>query len=473
MAKSTYSEEAKVELLEKLLSIADDGVITSKALSDFVKTNSLAFPYFLTLDKGRSMGWGKYYVGALPKPAIKATDKVDAAVKEALAVDATMVPLKDPTYQPFGFYNDLREIISSKIFYPVYITGLSGNGKTLMVNQICADLGRELIRVNITKDTDDFELIGSHELINGSTIYREGPVITAMKRGAILLLDETDYGSERLLCLQPILEGKPFLNKKTGEVVVPQPGFNVMATANTKGKGSNDGRFVGANVLNEAFLERFAITIEQEYPNLATETKIMEKNFKVLGLDLTENANFIKCLVRWAELVRKSYNESSVDEIISTRRLTHIARAFSVFKNKKKAITLCLNRFDDETKIAILDLYTKIDAEVDKEEKAAKAAAERKAKGETVASEPTQSTITSSLEFVPIAATLSKRYGSKVDIASSKDPATGKDVITVGSHGRQNKEFLNALGALGSSEFVDKLARMVEVNKVAAATAKP
>jgi hypothetical protein len=254
----------------------------------------------------------------------------------------------------------MRDIIKSQIFYPIYITGLSGNGKTMMIEQVCAALKRELIRVNITKRTDETDLIGSYELIDGNTVRREGPVITAMRRGAVLLLDECDLGTEDILCLQPILEGKPYFDKKTGEVVHPAAGFNVIATANTKGKGSDDGRFVGTNLLNEAFLERFAVTVEQEYPPVNTERKILEKNFAELGLN--DNV-FIERLITWADAVRKSYSDGAIDEVISTRRLVHITKAFSIFGNRLKAIEMCLNRFDTDTKTALLDFYTKIDAE--------------------------------------------------------------------------------------------------------------
>jgi hypothetical protein len=275
-------------------------------------------------------------------------------------VTESFVPQKNGTYVPFGFYNDLKNIISSRIFYPIYITGLSGNGKTMMIEQVCAALKRELVRVNITKRTDESDLIGSYELIDGSTVRREGPVLTAMRRGAVLLLDECDLGTEDILCLQPILEGKPYFDKKTGEVVHPAAGFTVLATANTKGKGSDDGRFIGTNILNEAFLERFAVTVEQDYPPAATERKILEKNFAELGIN---DDVFIERLITWAEVIRKSFNDGAVDEVISTRRLVHISKAFSIFKNRLKAIEMCLNRFDTDTKTAFLDLYTKVDAD--------------------------------------------------------------------------------------------------------------
>lgn len=269
------------------------------------------------------------------------------------------IPVVSNSYVPFGFYEDLKKIIQSKKFHPVYITGLSGNGKTMMVEQICANLNREMIRVNITKRTDESDLIGTYELIDGNTLRKEGPVITAMKRGCVLLLDETDLGTEDLLCLQPILEGKPYFDKKTGEVVHPEKGFNIIATANTKGRGNDDGKFIGANVLNEAFLERFAITVEQEYPAFETEKEIVLKHMQEEGI---QEETFAVNLVKWANVIRKSYFEGAVDEVISTRRLVHIVNTYSMFSEKMKSIQLCLNRFDDDTKIAFLDLYTKIDS---------------------------------------------------------------------------------------------------------------
>lgn len=273
------------------------------------------------------------------------------------------IPAIDPLYVPFGFFNDMKDIIAKDIFYTVYVTGLSGNGKTKMIEQACAQAKREYIRANITKETDEFDLIGSYNLVDGNTVWRDGPVLVAMKRGAILLLDETDLGSERLLCLQPILEGTGYFNKKKGEFVQPMTGFNVLATANTKGKGSDDGKFIGANVLNEAFLERFAITVEQDYPSEKTERLILTKLFASLETTKEmETELFTANLTKWAELLRQSYKQGATDEVITTRRLCHIAKAYSIFKNKKKALELCLNRFDDEIKTSFMDFYSKIDA---------------------------------------------------------------------------------------------------------------
>jgi MoxR-like ATPase len=271
------------------------------------------------------------------------------------------VPTKDSNYVAFGFHKDLKKILESRIFYPVFITGLSGNGKTTMVEQVCAELKREVLRVNISIETDEDDLIGGNTLIDGNVVYREGPVLMAMKRGAILLIDECDRGSNKLMCLQAIMEGKPYMNKKTGEVVHPAEGFNIVATANTKGKGTEDGRFIAAQMIDEAFLERFAITVEQEYPDVKIEKKILTLKMKELNC-LDED--FVVKLTSWAEIIRKTFEEGGVDELISTRRLLHIVKAFAMFNDRVKAIQLCTNRFDAETKSAFLDLYTKVDAPV-------------------------------------------------------------------------------------------------------------
>jgi MoxR-like ATPase len=272
-----------------------------------------------------------------------------------------LVPLKDATYVPYGFFKDLKKVLTSSMFYPIFISGLSGNGKTTMVEQVCANLKREAVRVNISIETDEDDLIGGNTLVDGNVVYREGPVLTAMKRGAVLILDEVDRGSNKLMCLQAILEGKPYFNKKTGETVTPAPGFNIVATANTKGRGSDDGKFISANILDEAFLERFAITVEQEYPTLSTEKKIvLNKMNKANCVD----EEFALHLVTWSDVIRKTYYEGAIDELISTRRLEHIVNAFAMFTDKTKAIELCVNRFDEDTKAAFIDLYAKVDPSV-------------------------------------------------------------------------------------------------------------
>jgi len=271
-----------------------------------------------------------------------------------------LIPVKDDTFVKFGNFNDIKLIIQSNLFYPTFITGLSGNGKTLSVEQACSQLKRELIRVNVTIETDEDDLIGGFRLINGETVWHNGPVIEALERGAILLLDEIDLASNKILCLQSVLEGKGVFLKKIGRFVKPTAGFNVFATANTKGKGSEDGRFIGTNVLNEAFLERFPVTFEQSYPSSTVEQKILEGVALDLGI---EERDFCKRLVDWADIIRKTFYDGGIEEIISTRRLVHIIRAYSIFQNKAKAIQVCVSRFDDETKQSFLELYDKVDAD--------------------------------------------------------------------------------------------------------------
>jgi len=271
------------------------------------------------------------------------------------AVEENLIPAKDDTFVQFGNFGDLKKIIKSRLFYPTFITGLSGNGKTFSIEQACAQLGLELIRVNITIETDEDDLIGGFRLVDGSTAWHNGPVVDALERGAILLLDEIDLASNKILCLQSILEGKGVFLKKIGKFVKPAEGFQILATANTKGKGSDDGRFIGTNVLNEAFLERFPVTFEQEYPTVVTETKILNK--------LCADENFCKRLADWADIIRKTFYDGGIEEIISTRRLVHIVKAYNIFDNKAKAIEVCVNRFDDETKQAFMELYDKVDAD--------------------------------------------------------------------------------------------------------------
>ena len=277
------------------------------------------------------------------------------------AIVENLIPDKDPNFVPFGNFSDVKRIIQSGIFYPTFITGLSGNGKTLGIEQACALLKKELIRVNITIETDEDDLIGGFRLVNGETVWHNGPVIEALERGAILLLDEVDLASNKILCLQSVLEGKGLFLKKTGRYVERRSGFNIFATANTKGKGSEDGRFIGTNVLNEAFLERFALTFEQDYPTVATETKILEKAASSLAV---LDKEFCSHLANWADIIRRTFNDGGVDEVISTRRLVHIIRAFAIWQDRMKAIKVCTNRFDDETKQSFLELYDKIDADV-------------------------------------------------------------------------------------------------------------
>ena len=276
-------------------------------------------------------------------------------------MEQNLIPDKDNTFVQFGSFKDIKKIIQSRLFYPTFITGLSGNGKTFSVEQACAQLNRELIRVNITIETDEDDLIGGFRLVNGETSWHNGPVIEALERGAILLLDEIDLASNKILCLQSILEGKGVFLKKIGRFVKPTAGFNVIATANTKGKGSDDGRFIGTNVLNEAFLERFCATFEQPYPPVNTEVRILNSIAKSLGIENSDE--FCKKLAQWGDVIRKTFYDGGIEEIISTRRLVHIIRAYSIFQDKAKAIQVCVNRFDDETKQSFLELYDKIDVD--------------------------------------------------------------------------------------------------------------
>jgi len=298
------------------------------------------------------------------KPVEKETPKMVSNVIEFPKTES-YVPAKVGGYVKFGHYNDVKTIKKAGSFYPIFITGLSGNGKTMMIEQIHAELKKELLRVNITIETDEDDLIGHYALIDGRTVWQDGPVAIAMERGATLLLDEVDLASNKIMCLQPVLEGNPLLIKKEGRVIRPKAGFTVMATANTKGKGSEDGRFIGTNILNEAFLERFPITLEQEYPTIATEKNIINKLMESLGCPDTEYATK---LVDWADLIRKTFYDGGVDEIISTRRLVHIVNAFSIFKDRMKAISMCVARFDDQTKDTFMDLYSKLDETVSLEE---------------------------------------------------------------------------------------------------------
>ena len=292
----------------------------------------------------------------------EAKEQLEKTVSLVSSEVKDLVPSKDDHFVPFGNFPDLKKVLTSKIFYPIFITGLSGNGKTFGVEQACAQAKRDLIRVNITVETDEDDLIGGFRLVDGNTVWHNGPVVEALERGSVLLLDEIDLASNKILCLQSILEGNGVFLKKVGRYVRPAEGFTVVATANTKGKGSEDGRFIGTNVLNEAFLERFPITLEQEYPAAKTEIRMLNNYCK--ELDCCDD-KYIANLTTWAEIIRKTFNDGGTDEVISTRRLVHIIRAYAIFSDRVKAIKVCLNRFDDETKQSFLELYDKIDNEVD------------------------------------------------------------------------------------------------------------
>jgi len=351
--------------------------INRSQIMEVCDKTGISWPYWLTNDVERRIGRGIYSIDVdhtaekvnmkknsnsnvkSDKDNLMVAQMAVAAVQLNVPASINFVPEKATGYVPFGNFSDVRQIIKSKKFYPMYITGLSGNGKTMMVEQVCANENREMVRVNITVETDEDDLIGGFRLQDGKTVWQNGPVVVAMERGAVLLLDEVDLGSNKLMCLQPVLEGRPIYLKKINKVITPMPGFNVVATANTKGKGSDDGRFIGTNVMNEAFLERFSITLEQEYPSTKIEEKILKN---VLGASGLADKDFTDKLVKWADVIRKSFYEGAVSEIISTRRLVHICEAYAIFnQNREKAIQMCLNRFDVDTKNSFLDLYKKLD----------------------------------------------------------------------------------------------------------------
>lgn len=361
------SEQTKSQTVSDLQNVFGK-TVTRKALINYFKDKSLPVPNWLVngLEYRLDKGLISLETNRVQSPIIPAEDLsiamqaqvVPLKQKKMITEVGDLIPAKDVTYVPFGFYRDLEHIVKSNMFYPLFITGLTGNGKTTMVEQVCAKLKRECIRVNISIETDEDDLIGGSTLIDGNVTFREGPVITAMRRGAVLLIDEIDRGSNKLMCIQGILEGKSYFIKKTGEVVTATNGFNIIATANTKGQGTDDGKYIAAQILDEAFLERFPITVEQEYPSSTVEKKIILNN--MTALECTDE-DFADKLVGWAEIIRKTYVENAIDEIVSTRRLVHIVKAFSVFKDRQKAINLCINRFDSDTKSAFLDLYQKID----------------------------------------------------------------------------------------------------------------
>ena len=332
---------------------------TAADVKGFCAMNDIAYQTVTKKIEQFKVGRGKWNLEVTQKVVQEIENSFAAPAVEPKVVQ-NLVPDKDDVFVPFGSFADIKNIIKSKLFYPAFITGLSGNGKTFGVEQACATLKRELIRVNITIETDEDDLIGGFRLVDGSTVWHNGPVIEALERGAILLLDEIDLASNKILCLQSILEGKGVFLKKIGKFIQPKAGFNIIATANTKGKGSDDGRFIGTNVLNEAFLERFPVTFEQDYPSPSIETKILGRVASQLGVTDTD---FCKRLVDWGDIIRKTFYDGGVEDLISTRRLVHILRAYSIFGKKEKAIQVCVNRFDDETKQSFIELYDKVDAD--------------------------------------------------------------------------------------------------------------
>ena len=356
----------------------DINSVNKTELQSIADSAGLKFPHWITRVSTYKVGRGLWSIPVdgetevsevkvkekkTPKPKPVAEPAVSTTIEMAKgsSVEVSAVPAKDPLFVPFGNFSDVEAIVKSNMFYPVFVTGLSGNGKTFMIEQACAKAKRELFRVNVTIETDEDDLLGGFRLVNGETVWFDGPVVEAMRKGAVLLLDEVDLASTKIMCLQPVLEGKGVFLKKINEWVECAEGFNIIATANTKGKGDETGNFIGAGVLNEAFLERFPITVEQEYPATAVEKKILNKVFDKLNVSDSE---FVDKLVNWADIIRKTYVEGAIDELITTRRLVHISNAYAIFNmDRMKAIQMCVNRFDGETMTAMVDLYTKVDAE--------------------------------------------------------------------------------------------------------------
>ena len=380
MLTLTLKQKEFVDAAKKMY---NKSTLSNNELKKVAKSLKVGFPQWLNRNPELRVGRGKYKLPLNGLPVVEtSTQKTTSNNSEVLsdtksetkAVENTttkeaayvisslsgdITPKKDPGFVSFGNHPDVRNIVKSKQFYPIFITGLSGNGKTFSVVQACAEAKREMIRVNITIETDEDDLLGGYRLKDGQTVWQNGPVIEAMERGAILLLDEIDLASNKIMCLQPILEGNGVYVKKINKFVKPANGFNVVATANTKGQGSDDGKFIGTNILNEAFLERFPVTFEQKYPAVKTEQKILNNTLAAAG---KKDTKYVEKLSTWADVIRKTYFDGGVDEIISTRRLVHIVQAYSIFGNKMKAIELCTNRFDDDTKSSFVDLYTKVDA---------------------------------------------------------------------------------------------------------------
>jgi hypothetical protein len=354
--KSSVNDQQLIESIQELYGPE----ITSGDLKGFCASRGLNYQTVSNKLSHHKIGRGKWNL-EITQDKVEEIERSFQSVAVLPEHHQNLIPDKDDTFVKFGNFADIKRIIQSRLFYPTFITGLSGNGKTFSVEQACAQLKREMIRVNVTIETDEDDLIGGFRLVNGETAWHNGPVIEALERGAILLLDEIDLASNKILCLQSVLEGKGVFLKKIGRFVKPASGFNVIATANTKGKGSDDGRFIGTNVLNEAFLERFPVTFEQPYPASSVEIRILQGIAATLGL--TEIDDFCKKLCDWGDIIRKTFYDGGIEEIISTRRLVHIVRAYSIFQDKAKAIQVCVNRFDDETKTAFLELYDKIDAD--------------------------------------------------------------------------------------------------------------
>ena len=360
--------EIREKFINALASTGQD-TVTIDEIKTICSQIDIAHPYWFTNDTSNRVKRGTYKVPgatgiALQAQVIPMTKPVEKSSNKIVNVqteleETNLVPASYANYVPFGNFDDVLSIVKSMRFFPVFVSGHSGNGKTMSIEQACAKAKRKFVCVSMTPETDESDLLGNYVLIDGNMEWRDGPVTTAARQGAVLCIDEIDYGAQNLSSLQRVLEGKPFMLKKKGELITPAPGFTVFATANTKGKGSDDGRYMFTNVLNEAFLERFRTTMEQEFPPVTTERKIIKKELVSAG---REDDDFAEKLVTWADVIRKTFADGGCDEVISTRRLVHIVETYGIFGDKIKALTLCLNRFDDDTKASFIDLYTKVDA---------------------------------------------------------------------------------------------------------------
>ena len=367
----------RTEIREKFMSTLQalgKTEVTKAEIKSICANLGISGAQWFTKDESNRVGRGKYLV---PNPALISMQANVVPMKKPVEqsnhrivnvvtdLDTTnLIPTPYRNYVPFGDFDDIVSIVKSNRFFPVFITGHSGNGKTMSIEQACAKARRKFICVSMTPETDEGDLLGNYVLIDGNMEWRDGPVTTAARQGAVLCIDEIDYGAQNLSSLQRVLEGKPFMLKKKGELITPTEGFTVFATANTKGKGSDDGRYMFTNVLNEAFLERFPNTYEQQWPPTNVEKRIIKKELDSVGRG---DDDFADKLVMWADTIRKTFLDGGCDEVISTRRLVHIVSTFGIHGDKIKSINLCLNRFDDDTKASFIDLYTKIDAGINPE----------------------------------------------------------------------------------------------------------
>ena len=297
---------------------------------------------------------------ALIPTVVTVTQPVPIVIIPKTSTDISgSIPTLKKHYVQWGNYKDVERLLASNKFFALYLTGDSGTGKDIMIEQACAKLGRAMIRVQITRETKEDQLVGSKSLVNGNIVYEDGPIVWAAENGACINLSEISAGdANELLCLQHVLEGDAFFVKSANKWVTPKAGFCVIATDNTKGMGSDSGKFVGTNILNSAFLERFKMTMEQQYPPVKIEREILAK--EMLRHKSEVDTKFIEELSDWVAVIRKTYMDEGIDEQITTRRACHIVDVHCNFFPVDKAIQLCTARFDDTTQAAFLTLWEKM-----------------------------------------------------------------------------------------------------------------